>query len=246
MKKSFVLYLLLFATLLVASEKPAEVEAIIKDARSTAGSEADLNSLVTLKMSGIIKPVKLDQPTARFLLIARKPCSQRLEVHIENMVETTLLQGDSGCFIRSNPSDADKHSQFRKMTAEEICRMTFNTRQLFNFYREDSGNGESVDYRGIEQWRGADCYKLVYSSSDGISATRYFSVARKELVSTITDKGVENVEVGRQVVNGIQFPKQIEYYEAGNLLHTLVLETIEVNKPLQAGIFNIPFAWETK
>lgn len=244
MKRLSLFYMMLFAVPLIASDK--QIEAIIQDARATVGEEAALEGLVTLKMSGRIEPADPKLPVARILLIARKPCSQRVEVNVDNLVETTLLDGSSGCIIRSNLESVDERSQIRRMTAEEIRRMTFNTRQLFSFYRGHPKQVESVSYEGIEPRRGMDCHKLVYSYPQGISITRYFSVDRKELVSTVTDKNVENVEVGTQTVAGIRFPKRIEYYVDDKLLHTLVLETIEVNKPLQVGVFTVPAVQETK
>ena len=124
--------------------------------------------------------------------------------------------------------------------------MAFNTRQLFNFYREDVSRGETVRYEGIEQRWKTQCHKLVYTYPDGALTIRYFSVDSDKLISTITDKGVENVEIGAQTVEGILFPRQIDYYQGEQLLHTLILETIEVNKPLRAGIFTISTVTETK
>lgn len=244
MKRLSLSYLIFLAVPLTAFG--TQIQTIIKEARATVGAEAALDNPVTLKISGKIEPADSTLPDARVLMIARKPCSQRLEVHLDDAVETTLLKGCSGCIIRSDVEGAGKRSQFRMMNSEEIQRMRYNTRQLFNFYREDSENDESVRYEGIEQRRGVQCFKLVYSYPDGISTTRYFSVDDKKLVSTITDKGVESVEIGSQVVKGIQFPRRIEYYEKGKLLHTLVLERIEVNKPLRAGIFSIPAVSATR
>ena len=244
MKQLFFSYLIFLAGPLAASE--TQIKTIIESARATVGTEAALDGLVTLKMSGYIEPADSKLPGARILMIARKPCSQRLEVSVGTLVETTLLEGQSGCIIHSNTESTVKDSQFRRMTDEEIRRMAFNTRQLFNFYREDFRNSESVRHEGIEQRRGIQCHKLVYSYPDGISITRYFSVDSKKLVSTITDKGVESVEIGNRIVDGIRFPRRIDYYEEGKLLHTLVLKTIEVNKPLQVGVFNISSIRETK
>ena len=236
---------LMFAALhLDAAEN--RVTTIIESARATVGTDSALNNLVTVQMSGTIKPAEPELPSAHIRLIARKPCSQRLEVRVDNMIETTLLKGKSGCIIQSKPDETNPCSQLRMMTAEEIRRMAFNTRQLFNFYREDFDNNESVSYQGIEPRRGVRCHKLVYAYLDGLTTTRYFSVDNKKLVSIVTDKGVESVEIGSQTVNGIKFPRQIEYYQAEKLLHTLVLETIEVNKPLKVGVFTIPTIQKNK
>jgi hypothetical protein len=169
-----------------------------------------------------------------------------LEVKVDDMVETTILDGKSGCIIRSNLSDTEKRSQMRTMLEEELNRAAFSTRQLFSFYSADFKSGEAIQYKGIEQRRGVRCHKLLYSYPDGISTTRYFAVNDDTLVSTVTDKGVESVEIGERIVDGIKFPKRVEYYEGNKMLHTVVINKVEVNKPLKAGIFTIPTGQKTK
>jgi len=224
----------------------AKVSAIVERARATAGTETTLNDLVTLQISGWIEPAESKMPSATILIISRKPCSQRLVVTVDDLVETTILQGDSGCIIRSNLSDEEKRAQIRTMTDEELKRVAFSTRQLFSFYGADFKRGERIKYEGIEQRRGVRCHKLLYSYPDGISTTRYFAINNDMLVSTITDKGVESVEVGEQIVAGIKFPKRVEYYQGQKMLHTVVVHDIKVNKPLKRGIFTIPTGQKTK
>lgn len=241
----------LFCICLIALVSPLfaagpKVRAIVERARATVGTEAALDGLVTLKMSGWIEPAESKMPSATILIISRKPCSQRLEVKIDDMVETTILDGDSGCIIRSNLSDQEKRSQIRPMTDEELKRVAFSTRQLFNFFGADFKSGERIQYKGIEQRRGVRCHMLLYSYPDGISTTRYFAVNDDTLVSTVTDKGVESVEVGERIVAGIKFPKRVEYYQDSKMLHTVVIREVEVNKPLSRGIFTIPTGQKTK
>ena len=243
--KLLYLSFLMFAALSLNADE-GQIRTIIENARATVGTDSALDNLVTMQISGIIEPAEPELPSANIRLIVRKPCSQRLEVRVDNMIETTLLKGKTGCIIQSKLDEAAQRPQVRMMTAEEIRRMAFNTRQLFNFYREDFCNNESVSYEGIEQRRGQQCHKLVYTYPDGTNTIRYFSVDDKEQVSMITDKGVESVEIGSQTIKGIRFPRRIEYYHEDKLLHTLILETIEVNKPLKVGIFTIPAIQQTK
>ena len=242
---------LLFSICLIALAIPLfaagpKVRVIIERARATVGSEAALDGLVTLRMSGWIEPAESKMPSATILIISRKPCSQRLEVKVDDLVETTILDGDSGCIIRSNLNDEEKRSQIRTMTDEELKRVAFSTRQFFSFYGADFKSGEQIKYQGIEQRRGLRCHKLLYSYPGGISTTRYFAVNDDTLVSTITDKGVESVEVGEQVIASIKFPKRVEYYQGQEMLHTVVLSKVEVNKPLEVGIFTIPTGQKSK
>jgi hypothetical protein len=222
------------------------VRDIVQRARATVGTETALSGLVTLQMSGGIEPAKSKLASATLLIIARKPCSQRLEVKMGDIVETTILDGEAGCIVRTNLNDEARRSQMRTMADKELQRVAFSTRQFFSFYGADFKRGERITYEGIEQRRGVRCHKLLYSYPDGISTTRYFAVNDDTLVSTVTDLGVESVEIGTQVVGGIKFPQKVEYYQDSKMLHTIVLSSVEVNKPLQSGIFTIPTGQATK
>ena len=222
------------------------VRDIVQRARATVGTEAALSGLVTLQMSGGIEPSESKLASATLLIIARKPCSQRLEVKMGDLVETTILDGDAGCIIRTNLNDDARRSQMRSMADKELQRVAFSTRQFFSFFGADFKSGERITYEGIEQRRGVRCHKLAYSYPAGISTTRYFAVNDDTLVSTVTDVGVESVEIGEQVVGGIKFPQKVEYYQDSKMLHTIVLTNVEVNKPLQSGIFTIPTGQPTK
>jgi len=244
MKRVFLLSLFVLGAPLLANKvKPADV---VERARATVGSEERLKDLVTLKITGKILPAKEGTPEAIVHMIARKPSSQRLEVRVGEVVETTILNGKEACMIRSNLSDEKSH-RMRKLSEAERKRISMSTRQMFSYFRPHYRGGETLTYAGIEQRRGVRSHKLVYAYSDGgPSTTRFFAVNDDTLVSVITDQGVESVEIGAQVVQGIKFPKKIEYYQGGNKLHSLVIEKIKVNKPLSEDAFEIPKAQRKK
>lgn len=211
---------------------------VVERARATIGSDRALDSVVTLSISGLIEPANSKLPEAGIRIIARKPASRRLEVHLEEVVETTVLNGGEGALIRSHPEE--DLSWMRPLTEKEVRRMEYDTRRFFNFYRPDTKRGERIRHGGIERKRGVRCHKLVYSHPKGMRTTRYFAVHDATLVSTVSGSGLESVEVGRQTAGGIRFPERIDYYEGGDKLHSLVLSQVRVNKPLSAGVFAIP------
>ena len=239
-----ILPILVCLSTLAAAAKSPSVNEIIDRARATVGEEKKLNDLVTLQMTGGILPANPKMPEANLLIIARKPGSQRLEVKVDDLVETTILNGNRACIIRSNlESDT---SQMRLLEEKELNRVKYSTRQYFGFYRPDVKNGEQVRYEGIEQRRGLRSHKLVYQYPNGTTTVRYFAVNDDHLVSTISHSGVESVEQGTQLVGGIRFPERVEYYEEGEKLHTIVLSNVFVNKPLPSGIFKIPEGRKSK
>ena len=213
---------------------------VINRARATVGEDKNLDGVVTLRMVGTLEPADPKVPAATVLIIARKPSSQRLEIRVDDLVETTILNGRKACIIRSKLKDGA--SQMRELTGPELERVLHSTKQFFNFYRPDFKNGEKVAYEGIENYRDTRCHKIIYNYPEGLNTIRYFSVSDDRLVATITENGVESVGVGEQIVKGIKFPQSIDYYEKGRKLHTIQLTEVQVNEPLQAGIFRIPNA----
>ena len=218
--------------------QPSNVQDVINRARATVGTEDTLNGLVTLQITGRLDPNGTNVPEATLVIIARKPSSQRMEIRIDDIIETHILNGEEACIIRSNLQEGA--SQMRKLTPPEHARVVFSTRQFFSFYRPDFKNGETVTYEGIEQRQGLRCHKLSYAYPNGLSTTRFFSLNNDKLVSTITENKLESVGVGVQNIGGIRFPEAIEYYEDGAKLHTIYLSSIKTNKPLQEGVFDIP------
>lgn len=231
----------LVAAALSAQQVPSTTD-VINRARATLGSEQALNEVITLKMLGTLVPADPKVPAATVLIIARNPNSQRLEIRMDDMVETTILNFSKACIIRSN-LEAEA-SQMRQLTEPERDRVRYSTRQLFNFYRPDFKNGEKVTYEGIVTHREQRSHKISYKYPEGLETVRYFSVDDDTLVASIAENGVESVNRGSQVVQGIKFPQSIDYYEDGRKLHTIELKEVSVNQPLAAGIFKVPTAPE--
>jgi hypothetical protein len=220
------------------SAQETEPKAIIDRARATVGTESALDNLVTLRLVGRLEPADRKMPSATLLIVARKPCSQRMEIRVDDLVETTILKGKRACIIRSNLNA--EASQMRELTGPELERIRYSTRQFFKYFRPDHRRGEKVSLVGIEPRHGKRCYKLSYRYPDGLETIRFFSLEDDQLVSTITGNGVESIGVGSRVVEGIKFPERIEYHEDDRKLHTIIFEEIYVNQPLAAGIFDIP------
>ena len=82
---------------------------------------------------------------------------------------------------------------------------------------------------------------MVYQyPNDGLKTVRYFAVNDDTLVSVVTNNGIESVEIGEQMVRGIKFPEKIEFYLNNEMLHTLLVKEVKVNKPLPADVFDMP------
>lgn len=231
----------LIGLMMVASlpaQAPVSASDIISRARATLGLEAQLDNLITVRFVGQLEPADPAVPAATIFIVARKPCSQRLEIRIDDMVETTIFDGEDGCLVRTNlTSDT---SRVRPLSPEELERVRHTTRQFFSFYRPDFKNGEKVHYEGLTTHRDQRVHQLRYVYPDGLETIRYFSVDGDHLVALVSSNGVESVNSGERVVAGIKYPERIDYFEGGRKLHSIHFREIEANRPLPSGIFDIP------
>lgn len=236
--KGLIRLVLYFPLVSLLAAQEIDPSTVIERARATVGVEKALVGLTTLRVAAELQPADPTIPPALISITARKPCSQRMEIKIDDLTETTIVSGAHGCMIRSNL--VAKASQMRDIIGPELSRLRYNTRQFFNFFQPDVKNGETVRYSGVESRLGLRVYKLNYAYPEGLTTIRYFSVKDGSLVSTISPNGVESVGVGSQEIAGIKFPKEVDYYGKGEKIHTIILKKIYVNKPLNAGIFKIP------
>ncbi len=242
MKSVIYLALMAAATALVAEPEPKNTTTardVINRARATTATEKALKELVTVQVVAQIVAKDADMPSATIYIAARKPLSQRMVVRSGDIEETTIVSGKRAVIVRSQVDQ--KKGQMRELSGAELQRIKSSTRDIFSYYRPDFKHGEKVRYAGIEQRRGERCHKLVYKyPEDGPKTIRYFSVNDDTLVSILTNNGIESVEIGEQVVCGIKFPEKIEYYLKNEMLHTLVINEVKVNKPLPADVFDMP------
>lgn len=105
---------------------------IIAGARAAVASEAAIESFVTLQIEGQIVPADAALPVAKVYIVARRPMSQRVEIHMDDLIETTILNGRQGCLLRSNSSDRTSR-HMRLLNPHELATITGSTREIFAF-----------------------------------------------------------------------------------------------------------------
>ena len=114
---------------------------ILEQARAAIGEEADLNKLSSLQLVGRLTPFGADEPSARLVVIAQKPCYHRFELRYEHVVETTLCDGQRACILRAKLPDG--RPQMRWLDAAQVEAIHQSVHHLFHFYRPTQ-QGENV------------------------------------------------------------------------------------------------------
>jgi hypothetical protein len=214
---------------------------IIERARKVMGPESALGNIVTLRIEGQVKPSDPKLMPAKVILTARKPCSQRLEIYVDDILETTILHGGEAVLIRSHEKEG--LSQMRVLSDSERQCLEQSTRNMFNFYSPDLKNGELARYDGISRYRGKMCDLITYTCPGKTKILRYFSRKEAKLVATIREVSGEQVEIveeGDLFVDGVRFPRAQLYFQDRRPLHRMEVDKVLVNSVLKEGIFDIP------
>lgn len=237
----FCILVVLASTAVLSAQTPT-AGSVIERARETVGSESALGNIVTLRIEGMVQPNDSRLMPAKIILTARKPASQRLEIYVDDIVETTILHGGEAIMIRSHIKEKGIGSMRRLSETERKC-MEQSTRNMFNFYSPDFKKGELASYAGIARHRGEICDVVTYTGPGNTKTLRYFSRKEARLVATIREVSGEQIEIveeGELYVDGVRFPQAQLYFQGRQPLHRMEVTKVSINEALEDGIFTIP------
>ena len=134
---------------------------VLNQARKAIGAEADLNKLSSLQFVGQLTLTGADKPSARLVVIAKKPNYHRFELRYEYVVETTLCNGQKACILRAQLPNG--RPQMRWLEEAEVEAINQRMHHLFNFYKANSQCEETIRYAGTTQRHQQICHRILIS-----------------------------------------------------------------------------------
>jgi len=218
-----------------------ESKAVIQMARSHLGGDEKLNNIRTLKYQGTINSSERNR-VGKLILYLKKPLKQRIEIRTEEgLVEVTAVNGYEGWIMRKDSSTDDSSTEVRVMTPENLNRMLISTWENLNFFKEPTAQHGKTRFMGKTEYRGRSAYELHVHYPGGSPAyKRYFDSQTGELIGTLTDGGLEFIESGMILVDGLQFPRKIEAFRGTERVHVIKFEKIQVNEGIPDEMFEHP------
>ena len=196
-----------FATMARSAESDEEIiQSTIELARSYIGSDDKLDAIDSVHYRGSLLYSSGDLGTIE--MVYQKPMRHRMVAVIGGRREVSVLDGSEGWttferVIDSVPLSMEIFDPIR------ILIMQASVREAFNFFRKpDTRNGE-ITYEGKETINGRECNVLTYHHGDGIAYQRYIDVETGQVHKTLDSKGVEYLEEGELIVDGLRFPKKL-------------------------------------
>ncbi len=230
-----------FGSSLYAADSDEEIiEATIKLARSYLGDENKLESITSIRYEGSLLYSSGDLGTIE--MVYQKPMRQRMVAVIGDRREISVLDGTEGWttferVIDSVPLSMEIFDPLR------ILIMQASVREAFGFFEKPNVRGGEITYDGKETFKGRECILLTYHHGDGIAYRRFIDAETGQVLRTLDSKGVEYVEEGEILVDGLRFPKKMvsTFSTAiGSQTMEFAYTSVKLNRDLPESDFVMP------
>ena len=121
--------------------------------------------------------------------------------------------------------------------------MQASVREAFGFFEKPNVRGGEITYDGKETFKGRECILLTYHHGDGIAYRRFIDAETGQVLRTLDSKGVEYVEEGEILVDGLRFPKKMvsTFSTAiGSQTMEFAYTSVKLNRDLPESDFVMP------
>ncbi len=216
------------------------IQSTIELARSYIGPDEKLDALESIHYKGSLLYSSGDLGTIE--MVYQKPMRHRMVAVIGERREVSVLDGSEGWttferVVDSVPLSMEIFDPIR------ILIMQSSVREAFSFFRKpDTRNGD-ITYEGKEIVNGRECVILTYHHGDGIAYQRFIDAESGQVHRTLDSKGVEYLEEGELIVDGLRFPKKMvsTFSTAiGSQSMEFAYSSIDLNKKLPESDFVMP------
>lgn len=232
---------IVFAALAKAAESDEEIiQSTIELARSYVGPDEKLDAIESIHYKGSLLYSSGDLGTIE--MVYQKPMRHRMVAVIGGRKEISVLDGSEGWttferVVDSVPLSMEIFDPIR------ILIMQASVREAFNFFRKPNTRNGEITYEGKETVKGRECVVLTYYHGDGIAYQRYIDAETGQVHKTLDSKGVEYLEEGEIMVDGLRFPKKMvsTFSTAiGSQSMEFAYSSITLNKKLPESDFVMP------
>ncbi len=216
------------------------IQQTIERARAYLGDSNKLNSITSIHYKGSLLYSSGDLGTIE--MVYQKPMKQRMVAVIGDRKEVSVLNNSEGWttferVVDSVPLSMEIFDPIR------ILIMQASVREAFGFFRKPNVRNGEITYEGKETVKGHECVVLTYHHGDGIAFRRFIDAETGQVRRTLDSKGVEYIEEGEIMVEGVRFPKKMvsTFSTAiGSQTMEFAYTSIEINKNLPESDFIMP------
>lgn len=238
MKKLQIVLLLIAATLAPAFTHAQSLDDVLKEYFSAIGQDklVKTNSMVT---TGKFNQMGMEIP---FMQYSMRPANVRVEGTFQGLSFVQTYNGTEGWSL--NPFAGSTTAE--PITADEMKSMKVQADMdglLWNWKEK----GHIVTLEGTEDVEGTSCFKIKIATADGdvynyfIDSDSYMLIRVNSKITTMgTEVESDTYFSNYMQIEGIAFPGKIENRYNGVQGEVIIVDKVELNKELQASIFDKP------
>lgn len=216
-----------------------EADAIITRARALIAEEETLRNVRALMIHG--REISADgEREMTYHAVLKRPLFQRVEQNDGTTLTVTAVDDTEGWILRRELAAPLSSAQVVPMNSIHFRRMRSNTISNLYFHRGYEKFGGEVVLLEDREHNGRPVHLLEFREDPRNPLQRLFDKETGHLVATKIGDGITLIERGEQIIAGIRFPKEIESHVDGELVGRMTLDTIQVNPPVDLGIFQYP------
>ena len=212
---------------------------VIEKARKFLGGSENLEQIESLKYTGTINSPERKR-AGSLVMELKKPQKQRIQIETPSGdLEVTAVNGYEGWIMKK--ASGEQAAEVQVMKPENLNRMLVSTWENLNFFKEPTEQHAKTVFKGITEFRGRPVYELHVIYPGGTPTfRRYFDKQTGELVGSLTDDGLEFIESGMILVDGVQFPRKIEAFRGEKRVHVIEFSEITINPEISDSQFEYP------
>ncbi len=222
-------------------------EQLIQKARARLGTEAALNGVNGLLFEGTVKQYVYENEGAQAVqsdgsirVVIQKPDQRRIEIKNAQLDDVGVINGYTGWrTVQRKGADAPASPDLVNLNASVILVSRIEVAEALNFFRATELLDGTVKDLGTKEWKKLPARVLRFDYGN-IYYDRYFDAGSGKLLGTIASYGIEIVEEGETVVNGVRFPQKVAYFNNGRLVREDIYSKIEVNPAVKPEQFQNP------
>lgn len=238
MKKLQILLLFIAAGMAPSFVKAQTLDDVLKEYFSAIGQDklVKTNSLVT---TGKFNQMGMEIPFTQY---AMRPSSIRVEGTFQGLSFVQTYNGTEGWSL--NPFAGSTTPE--PLNADEMKSMKVQADMdgvLWNW----KDKGHVVTLEGTEDVEGTSCYKIKVTTSDGdvynyyIDSDSYMLIRVNSKITMMGNQVESDTYFSNYMqVDGIAFPGKIENRYNGAQGEVIIVDKVELNKDLEASLFNKP------
>ena len=223
-----------------ATAQAQTVDDVVRRYLEARGGIVKLHSVQSLRLTGTME---LPGVTAPFVLELARPGRMRTEFTVEGQKGVRAWDGRTAWEQLPLPGERP-----RPMSPEDAAEARAQADVDFSPLVDAAAKGYTIELIGRDRLPGGDTWKLVVRGNDVPARTMHLDAKTHLVVQTVDVRNVEGREVefvtevgDYRSVSGLVFPHRIDVGPKGSPeRQRLIIQTIEVNPPLDAARFTMP------